>query len=287
MYKQNKSFVENPFCFIKCNNLDDNIFYKLKKSYKLENICKGRRGTNIVKIKEITNDSNRSCLLYPLVRTTSKYYEPSQLFNDDIYSLLKQIPEEFNIDVNNALLEIYDNSYKNMGFHSDQAQDLDNNSYIVIFSFYNNPNTDFKRALIIQKKDDRTNQQLLNDCKSEPDFLEKQKIILEHNSIVIFSVETNKNHIHKIILNNTDNSNNTDNTEWLGITFRLSKTFIELRDRIPYFYGTDNELVKSKKEEENEYYKMRSQENKQVDFSYPFLSYTISPSDLLLSNLLT
>lgn len=52
------------------------------------------------------------------------------------------------------------------------------------------------------------------------------KISMIHNSIIIFSTKTNKHHKHKIILDNM-----SDDSEWMGVTFRLSKTFVSFDDK--------------------------------------------------------
>ena len=110
---------------------------------------------------------------------------------------------------NNALIEIYDSTYCSMGFHSDQSLDLANESYICIFSCYNNSNTKYIRKLIIKDK--------ITNVRST--------YILEHNSIIVFPLSTNSKYLHKIILD----KNGSDDI-WLGITFRLSKTLINFID---------------------------------------------------------
>jgi hypothetical protein len=69
--------------------------------------------------------------------------------------------------------------------------------------------------------------------------------------------------------------------KWLGITFRLSKTYIEFVNEISYFYKTDKKLKLANEEETKEFYKMRQTENKSINFEYPEINYTISESDLL------
>jgi hypothetical protein len=241
---------------------DNNLFDELSETTKFENITNGRNGAILV------NNNN----IIPIVRTTTKYNNPAQLFMPIHYNIINKIQTATNIDINfnNALIEIYNNDYKSMGEHSDQALDLANNlsndSYICLFTCYNNPLATNIRTL---KTKNKLTNELLN-------------FELNHNSIVLFSLQTNSNHLHKIILDN----NNINNDEWLGITFRLSKTFIKFINEIPYFtsslgYNTNIILKKASKEESKEFYKCRSMENKSINYIWPIINYTISPSDTI------
>ncbi len=176
-----------------------NKFDDLSKSINLENIIGGRKGAVLVDCK---ND------LIPIVRTTTAYNKPVQRFLPIHCEIIKNIKKTHNLEFNNALIEIYGSSYRKMGYHSDQSLDLVNDSYICLFSHYNDPSTIGKRKLVIKEK--------VSGATSE--------IILDHNSAVLFSVSTNSKWMHKIILDKQ-----TDNL-WLGITFRLSKTFIKFVD---------------------------------------------------------
>jgi hypothetical protein len=229
-------------------NYKNNLFEELSKSTKFEKLGKGRYGAVLADIHKN---------VVPIVRTTTKYNNPIQKFSQIHYDIMKNIKD---INFNNALIEIYDKDYAKMGEHSDQALDLDINSYICLFSCYDNPYTKDIRTLKI--KDKITG--------------ELSKISLTHNSIILFSVKTNSNYLHKIVL---DKSYMDD--KWLGITFRLSKTYIEFVNEIPYFYKTDKKLKLANEEEMKEFYKMRHKENKNIVFEYPEINYTISESDLL------
>lgn len=235
-----KSIINNP----------KNLFEELSNSIKFEQIIKGRKGAVLVDCK---ND------LVPIVRTTNNYNEPAQKFLPIHYEIINNIKKEYSLpelEFNNALIEIYDSSYCNMGYHSDQALDLANNSYICIFSCYDKP-TDIRKLQIKTKATD--------ECF---------EILLEHNSIILFSLPVNSYHLHKIVL-----EKNTSNNKWLGITFRLSKTYVKFVDGLPYI---GNKILRlANDEEKKEYYKQRSKENKLIDHSYPEIDYTISVSDML------
>jgi len=232
----------------------ENNMFPLLSTINFENITKGRKGAVLI------NAQNN---LIPLVRTTSKYINSPQQFNQIHLDIINKIKEMTNIDnlcFNNALIEMYDNSYCTMGFHSDQALDLANDSYIAIYSCYKNINTVNHRKLIVKNK--TTNK--------------ISEIIMDHNSVILFDLTSNQQHLHKIILNNINKDN-----EWLGITFRCSKTFVHHINNVPYFYKTDVPLKLATDKETKEFYKLRSEENKKTDFTYPNLDFTISPSDLL------
>ena len=126
-------------------DLIDNLFNELSKTTNFENITNGRDGAVLV------NNNN----IIPLVRTTTKYNNPAQLFSQihyDIIDKIKKITTINNLEFNNALIEIYNNDYKSMGEHSDQALDLADNSYICLFSCYNNPLAKNIRTLKIKNK---------------------------------------------------------------------------------------------------------------------------------------
>jgi hypothetical protein len=167
------------------------------------------------------------------------------------------------------MVELYTENYKKMKYHSDQALDLCDNSYIFIYSCYKNhenPN----RILKIKNK---TTKKI-------------ETILMEHNSVILFSTETNNKYLHKIILKNTSNNNSDDynntSNNWIGITFRLSKTIINFINDIPYINYTNNILTKATEKEKEMFYKLRSQENKtNGEYKYPEINYTISSNDIL------
>lgn len=131
-------------------------------------------------------------------------------------------------------------------------------SYIAIYSCYENPNTTSFRTLEIKDKDSN----------------EEFSIPMNHNSVILFSVETNSKYLHRIVLNDTLESN------WIGITYRFSQTFVKFNNKIPIL-ANGKTLTLASDEEEKEFYKLKSQENRSIKFQYPEINYTISPSDLM------
>ena len=239
--------------------IETNLFDELSNKTIFEKITNGRYGANLMS----TNENN----LVPLVRTTTIYQNSIQIFSpmhNKIIDNIKTLSNIANINFNNALIEIYDSKYTNMKYHSDQALDLEYDSFICLYSCYSNPESPHVRKLKIKDKDKDKNTNI------EFDY------VLKHNTAIIFSVETNKKFLHKIIL---ENSNINDSNKWLGITFRLSKTFIRYKNEIPYFYQSNKELKMATDIEKKEFYKLRSNENASVDFVYPFIEYTICLSD--------
>ncbi len=246
---------------------EQNLFESLMNSADFEEIGKGRLGNHLVK-----EDHG----IIAVVRTTTRYGIPANLFSNVHYSVIEEInkvisagntglPEQ---DFNNGLIEVYNPSYSKMGFHSDQALDLEDHSFVALFSCYENPDVlqeNQIRKLVIKNK--MTG--------------EESEIILDHHSAVIFSAETNKKFQHKIILDSKQNSKDYTENRWLGITFRTSKTFITFKDTQPYF-STGELLTLADEEEEKEFFQLRGQENRSLDFTYPKLFYTVNPADLLI-----
>ena len=238
--------------------IEDNLFEELMASVQFENVGKGRQGTVLVKHDEKGG--------IPIVRTTTKYNSPAQCFQAVHLNLARQIQQSASLpfDFNNALIENYTNAYAKMGFHSDQALDLKDGSTVAIFSCYKYPElANPPRKLVVLPK--------------EPD-LKTIEIPLIHNSIVLFSLNTNRRFKHKIVL---DTSACPPENQWLGITFRTSKTFVKFRDQGTYFEDDGAPLTLANEEQRNEFYSLRSCENKETDFTYPQIGYTISESDMM------
>ena len=245
--------------------IKNNLFDSLSKSVSFIATGKGRLGNNLVCV----DDKG-----IPIVRTTTNYKEPACQFSSTHHNLVKQIVntvESSNVKVedplhfNNALIEMYSKSYKKMKYHSDQALDLKEGSYIALFSCYKNSGEQNIRTLKIKNK------------KTE----EESEIKLTHNSVILFSTATNAKFSHKIILEESSSKEESqENCKWLGITFRTSKTYIQFKNNIPYFL--DGSIVELANEtQEKEFFKLRGEENKGVNFLYPKLNYTLSMADTL------
>lgn len=233
-----------------------NLFAELSASARFEDVGKGRRGAVLAKIDEAGG--------VPLVRTTTRYGSPTQRFRAVHERLAQQIQEHAALSVgfNNALIESYMNAYRTMGSHSDQALDLTDESFIAVFSCYQHPEAGPPRKLIFESKGSGD---------------EKFEIPLTHHSAVVFSVDSNRRLRHKIVL---DTPVDTADNQWLGVTFRTSKTFVRFRDEHAYLpQGT--RLVSADDEQRREFYQLRRRENNETDFIYPPLTYTISESDLM------
>ncbi len=241
---------------------EENLFAELSASTRWEDVGKGRRGAVLTRIDEAGG--------VPLVRTTTRYGSPAQRFRAVHERLAQQIRERAALSVgfNNALIESYTNAYRTMGSHSDQALDLADESFIAVFSCYQHPEASSPRKLIVESKES-------DGEKSDKD--EKFEIPLAHNSIVAFSVDSNRRLRHKIVL---DAPAQAEDNQWLGVTFRTSKTLVRFRDGQAYL-PQGARLTPADDEQRREFYHLRRRENNETDFSYPPLTYTISESDLM------
>jgi hypothetical protein len=242
-------------------DLKSNLFNELSVATDFEPVAKGRIGNHLV---------NVSGLGIPIVRTTTKYNIPANNFSAIHHMLTERINATTDgmaaLQFNNALIEVYDASYYKMNYHSDQSLDLDNNSYIGLFTCYERPD---------ELSEQHTRKLKIKDKVSDAEF----EYSLTHNSVMLFSVETNTKFLHKIVLDAAPNLKTPDN-KWLGITFRTSKTYITFEDNVPRFAnGAPLELAN--KEQETEFYKLRGQENRSMDFVYPELGYTLNVADLM------
>ncbi|MCP2342517.1 alpha-ketoglutarate-dependent dioxygenase AlkB [Actinomadura rupiterrae] len=238
--------------------IEGNPFGELYAATRWEDVGKGRQGAVLTKADEAGG--------VPLVRTTTRYAEPAQLFRPVHERLAQQIQERAGLSAgfNNALIETYTNAYTKMGAHSDQALDLAGGSSIAVFSCYEHPDAGPPRKLIFESK-------------TSGDEDEKVEIPLVHNSVVVFSVDANRRLKHRIVLDKPVPA--TDN-RWLGVTFRTSKTLVRFRDGHAYL-PQGARLTHADDEQSREFYELRRRENKETDFAYPALTYTISESDLV------
>ncbi|MFE3720147.1 alpha-ketoglutarate-dependent dioxygenase AlkB [Streptomyces cyaneofuscatus] len=235
---------------------EGNLFAELSKSALLEDVGKGRKGATLARIDEAGG--------VPLVRTTTRYGSPTQRFRAVHERLADLIRERAGLSVgfDNALIESYTNAYTTMGLHSDQALDLADESFIAVFSCYQYPEAGPPRKLIFESKGVDG---------------EKFEVPLAHNSAVVFSVRSNRRLRHKIVL---DAPGRAADNQWLGLTFRTSKTLIRFRDGHAYL-PEGARLTSADDEQSTEFYRLRRRENKETDFVYPSLTYTISESDLM------
>jgi hypothetical protein len=245
--------------------IEGNLFEELLASVRFEDVGKGRQGAVLIEIDETGS--------IPIVRTTTRYSAPAQRFQSIHDRLAQQIQTIASLAVgfNNALVENYTNAYTTMGSHSDQALDLADESSIAIFSCYKHPDsTNPPRKLIVELKES-------SDDSPKGTLHERLEIPLTHNSVVVFDLDTNRRLKHKIVL---DKSVQMPENQWLGITFRTSKTLVRFCDEYPYFLD-DTRLTLANEEQRQEFYHLRHRENNETDFTYPRITYTISESDMM------
>lgn len=219
-----------------------NIFAQLNDPDCFEIICKGREGGVIVQPQTQG---------VPVFRSTTIYRRPPTSFKEvhrDIANAISQRTDP-SFTFNNALIEKYRADYKKMAFHTDQMQDAAMDSVIAIFSCYSTENPKHLRVLEVKHK-------TLRD-------LPPRSIVLKPGSVVLFDLRANAEHLHTIRL-----PEGKDDTTWLGLTLRLSRTFEHLRLATP--------------KEAGEIRRCKGNENAQIDFEWPasLHNVTLSPSDL-------
>lgn len=242
-----------------CVQGGDGAYNSLFSSVAWEDVAEGRKGAVMIK----PNASGK----VPVVRTTTKYKTPAQTFSSAIRWLAHHIEESASLpfDLNNALMEHYTSEYGKMRLHSDQALDLKWGSHVAVYTCYKYPHLPPNRKIVIEPKQGG----------------ESFEIILRHNHVVVFSLDTNKRFRHKIVL--TEPQHKVNGNEWIGVTFRTSKTFVEYSPDGQALLS-DGQMLKVAREgpETKEFYMLRGKENRETDFSYPRgLAVTISNSDLM------
>lgn len=231
-------------------------FAELLASVRFEDVGKGRQGAVLTKPEDTRG--------VPIVRTTTKYAAPAQCFKPVHDRLARRIQEaaSLSVDFNNALIENYTGAYTTMGAHSDQALDLADGSFIAVFSCYEHPAlTNSVRKLLVEPKEGG----------------ERVAVPLAHNTAVVFSLGANRRLRHKIVL---DAPPRAPENRWLGVTFRVSKTFVTSRDGRTFF-ADGSPLTLADEGQRREFYHLRGRENAETDFTYPRIAYTISESDLV------
>lgn len=225
-------------------------FDALLASVHFDDVTKGRRGTVLVKV-----DGSG----VPIVRTTTQYRVAAGTFRAIHERLADEIRATGSLShaFNNALVEHYTHAYATMKHHSDQALDLADASSIAVYSCYRDPSRPSRRLRVKPK-----------------DTGAPFEIPLDHGSVVAFSVETNRRFTHAITLR----ADAPDN-DWLGITFRTSKTFVRFVEGRPTL-PSGACLTLADEAQRRDFFRMRRRENDETSFTYPAISYTISESDL-------
>lgn len=233
------------------------LFAELSASTRWEDVGKGRQGAVLTRIDGAADSG------VPLVRTTTPYGSPAQPFGPVHERLARQVQEHVGLPIgfNNALIERYTNAYRTMGSHCDQALDLAYGTFIAVFSCYESPEAGPLRKLV---------------CESKESDAEQFEILLTHHSVVAFSVDANRRFRHKIVAETPVPA--ADNT-WLGVTFRTSKTLLRFHGGHAYL-PQGPRLSLADDDQRREFYALRRRENQETSFTYPVLTYTLSPSDL-------
>ncbi len=244
---------------IDCAELSDDVadlFHVLDAELRgaFESVGKGRAVATLV---DATAEAT------PVVRTTGVYATPAVVFtptirklSDRVKALIEREQQAQVPAFNNVMCEMYETSYRKMGFHSDQALDLAPGSWIAILSAYDSPAAALRKLVI--------------EDKSDTDSSTQREIVMRPNSVLFFSLESNAVLRHKIVLARNDVPGSG---RWLGITMRTSKLWVSL---------SSVQLRLATSAERAEFLRLRSQENRTAGvFEWPQIDFTISPSDLL------
>ncbi|KAI9008024.1 hypothetical protein BC832DRAFT_403485 [Gaertneriomyces semiglobifer] len=237
----------------------DSAYEKLQHANLFEDFPVGRKGAILIQPSAAGGS-------IPIVRTTTCYKTPSQPFSAVHHDIIEQVSKVANVPSvlywNNAMVEIYTPEYTKMKFHSDAAIDLAPDSYIGIFSCYENATEPNPRMLIVKEKE------------TGKTF----SVTLDNNSVVLFSTSANQKYLHKICCVGTKTQ-----SRWLGLTMRQSTTYIRnSSEGVAHLLAgtgadaTEKVLRFADEEERREFYKCKSLENATVGFVYPQIDYTLS-----------
>ena len=224
-----------------------NPFQILENSVKWEEFSKGRK---LAVLHRPTQLGVAGAEAVPLIRTTTIYQNPSQSFqliHETIIEAINRIVSNVkHCQFNNAMLEIYDERYQTMKFHTDQALDIDANSYIAIYSCYENESEASPRILTVRNK------------STSDEFM----IQLNHNTTFLFSADFNQKNVHKIEAQKGESKG----SRWMGLTLRLSKTFVSFDEkRVPHIElsssSSRKELTLANEQQQQAFYRYKGLEN--------------------------
>eukprot|EP00026_Physarum_polycephalum_P015615 Phypoly_transcript_16336.p1 GENE.Phypoly_transcript_16336~~Phypoly_transcript_16336.p1 ORF type:complete len:262 (+),score=12.64 Phypoly_transcript_16336:34-786(+) len=233
-------------------NIDSkNLYSALASSVAFEVVGRGREGAILIDDKDGR---------VPLYRSTAEFQQPSQRFRPIHHELVAAI----GLPLNNALIERYTSEYKKMGWHSDQSLDLADDSYIAVVSAYNRvPAPHEVRKLHIAEKG------ASKDVWKE--------VPINHGSVIVFSTVANQAYIHRIML---DNIHSDTDIVWIGVTFRLTKTYIQFHEGAPYL-ASKIPLRVASQHEKHLFFQAKGQQNSNDNYEAPIMDYTLSVGDTL------
>lgn len=261
---------------------EEETYDLIRRAVSLEPLGPGRWGAVAVRCGincgSNSNDSNENSDFVPLVRSTTVFQQPPVLLPAVLERILPP-------SSNNALIEVYDAAYRKMGFHSDQMQDLADDSTIAIFSWYRDPDLGADRQLVVRQKE-------------APH--ETLVIPLEHNSVVRFTTMSNRLWQHKIVVDPHHHA--TQQQKWMGVTARTAKTFVRFSDGVVLVVRSSSSSGREGAEEETllrlattdaekrEIYRRRREENRaaaavvwqQQHETDTTTTTTLSPSDRMM-----
>jgi len=69
--------------------------------------------------------------------------------------------------------------------------------------------------------------------------------------------------------------------EWIGVTFRLAKTYLQFRKGVPYLVPADIPLRVATDKEKHAFFRAKGQQNANDGYEAPVIDYTLSIGDTL------
>eukprot|EP01113_Clastostelium_recurvatum_P035410 TRINITY_DN4936_c0_g1_i4.p1 TRINITY_DN4936_c0_g1~~TRINITY_DN4936_c0_g1_i4.p1 ORF type:complete len:254 (+),score=44.95 TRINITY_DN4936_c0_g1_i4:24-764(+) len=228
------------------------LYDALVSSVEFERLGSGREGAILVDDRDGR---------VPIHRSTTPFSLPLQRFKPIHHELVQAI----GLPLNNAMIERYTSSYRKMGWHSDHALDLADDGYIAVVSAYSRePEPHEVRKLHIVPKG-----------QSQDTW---DEVPLDHATVVLFSAATNQTWLHRIMLDSPKQTS----IEWVGVTFRLSKTFVEFREGVPYLSPGGVPLHVASEQERHAFFKAKGQQNAhEGSYDSPIIDYSLSVGDTL------
>jgi alkylated DNA repair dioxygenase AlkB len=184
----------------------DEIFYRLKNEVPFGHMYnQGSLVPRLICVERDTLDSGYK----PLYRHPYDGAPPETNWTPTVKLVKERLASDINQKNNHCLIQMYQGGKSFIGKHTDKTLDIIPNTAIINVSF------GAVRIMVLQNK--RTKK--------------KQKIMMEHNSALIFGLDTNREWTHSIKQDNRQNNLKTEgelafNSERISMTFRSVGTFV-------------------------------------------------------------
>ena len=246
---------------------DDKVKYfkTVKDEIKWESMY--HKGSPVPRLVTIQGDTDND--IVPIYRHPVDKHLTLNKWTPCIKLIKERIEQITGQKINHALIQYYRDGNDFIGEHSDKTIDVVPNTYIM------NVSLGASREMVLRKK--LTDEELNLESKPER---QSEKFNMEHNSLFLMSLETNKEWLHSIRQDkrpdNIKSKNELyENGERISITFRTIGTFINLKDNRIFGQGAKNKTLDNYKEntsselqEGTNMLKAFSKENKETKFDW-------------------